>query len=305
MTELNAPVAADPQAVRQAVLREFFWLLGLPEERPLRRALQPVLGPVVGRFTDLAAEFDQSVARVGLPAAIRPYIPRFTRRFMAVGADHVPDSGPALLVSNHPGAYDLFGVLSQLPRADVRVIVSDISILRHLPATSPHFILIGRTEQSRMTAVRAAVRHLREGGVLFIFPGGIVDPDPAFMPGAAVALQRWSPSLELFLRRAPETQVVSVVVSGVLSPAWLRSPVTRLREQAKDRQKVAEAFQVIQQLLLPGSLRTNPLITFGPPLPAVDLLRSDAPVSALQAIVDHQRVLLLLHKQLRALGLAP
>jgi putative hemolysin len=212
----------------------------------------------------------------------------------------VPDSGPALLVSNHPGAYDLFGVLSQLPRADVRVIVSDISILRHLPATSPHFILIGRTEQSRMAAVRAAVRHLRADGVLFIFPGGIVDPDPAFMPGAAAALRRWSPSLELFLRRAPETQVVPVVISGVLSEAWLRSPVTRLRQEAKDRQKVAEAFQVIQQLLLPGSLRTSPLITFGPALPAVDLLRPGAPVPPLQAIVDHQRTLLLLHQHLRS-----
>jgi 1-acyl-sn-glycerol-3-phosphate acyltransferase len=259
----------------------------------------------VGRFTDLAAEFDGRVAQVGLPAAIRPYIPRFTSRFMALGAAHVPDSGPALLVSNHPGAYDLFGILSQLPRADVRVIVSDISILRHLPATSPHFILIGRTEQSRMAAVRVGVRQLREGGLLFIFPGGIVDPDPAFMPGAAKALQRWSPSLELFLRRAPDTRVVPTVVSGVLAPGWLRSPVTRLRQEPKDRQKVAEAFQVIQQLLLPGSLRTSPLVTFGPPLLASDLLSPEAPVPPLQAILDHQRLLLSLHQQLRALGLAP
>jgi 1-acyl-sn-glycerol-3-phosphate acyltransferase len=299
------PEAADPLAVRSAVLREFFWLLGLPEESPLRRVLQPLLDPVVGRFTDLAAEFDGRVAQVGLPAAIGPYIPRFTHRFMAVGAAHVPHSGPALLVSNHPGAYDLFGILSQLPRADVRVIVSDISILRHLPATLPHFIFIGRTEQSRMAAVRAGVRQLREGGLLFIFPGGIVDPDPAVSPGAAGALQRWSPSLELFLRRAPETQVVPVVVSGVLSPGWLRSPVTRLRQEAKDRQKVAEAFQVMQQLLFPGSLRTSPLITFGPALPAVDLLRPDSAVSPLQAIVEHQRTLLLLHQHLRSSGLAP
>ncbi len=299
------PQAADPLAVRRSVLHEFFWLLGLPEESPLRRALQPLLDPVVSRFTDLAAEFDQRVAQVGLPAAIRPYIPRFTRAFGAFGADQVPGSGPALLVSNHPGAYDLFGVLSQLPRANVRVIVSEISILRHLPATSPYFIPIGRTEQSRMAAVRAGVRQLREGGLLFIFPGGIVDPDPAVMPGAARALQRWSPSLELFLRRAPATRVVPIVVSGVLSPGWLHSPVTRLREQPKDRQKVAEAFQVIQQLLFPGSLRTSPLITFGPALPAVDLLRPDSVVSPLQAIVDHQRTLLLLHQHLRSSGLAP
>lgn len=296
---MSEPVAANARAVRDAVLYEFFWLLNLPAESTLRRVFQPVLGPVVGRFTDLAAEFDQGVARVGLPAAIRPYVPRFTRSLTVVGADHLPASGPALLVCNHPGAYDLFAVLAQLPRPDVRVIVSEISILRHLPATSPHFILIGRTEQSRMAAVRAAVRHLRAGGVLFIFPGGIVDPDPAFMSGAAAALQRWSPSLELFLRRAPETQVIPIVISGVLSQAWLRSPVTRLRQEAKDRQKVAEAFQVAQQLLFPASLRTSPLITFAPPLQAADLLRKDAAVSPLQAIVEHQRTLLLLHQYLR------
>jgi hypothetical protein len=99
--------------------------------------------------------------------------------------------------------------------------------------------------------------------------------------------------------------VVPIVVSGVLSPGWWRSPVTRLREQPKDRQKVAEAFQVLQQLLFPGSLRTRPLITFGPPLLASDLLSPDAPVPPLQAILDHQRLLLLLHRQLRAPRLAP
>jgi 1-acyl-sn-glycerol-3-phosphate acyltransferase len=300
-----SPQAADPLAVRHAVLREFFWLLGLPEESPLRRALQPLLDPVLGRFTDLAAEFDQGVARVGLPAAVRPYVPRFTASLTALGVGHVPAAGPALLVSNHPGAYDLFAVLAQLPRADIRVIVSEISILRHLPATLPHFIFIGRTEQSRMAAVRAGVRQLREGGLLFIFPGGIVDPDPAFMPGAARALQRWSPSLELFLRRAPETRVVPIVVSGVLSPGWLRSPVTRLRQEAKDKQKVAEACQVIQQLIAPASLRTKPLITFGPALHAAELLRKDARVPPLRAIVEHQRTLLLLHQYVRASGLAP
>ena len=44
------PMAADPAALREAVLREFFWLLGVPEESLLRQTLHPVLDTVVGRF---------------------------------------------------------------------------------------------------------------------------------------------------------------------------------------------------------------------------------------------------------------
>lgn len=296
---MNTPISVDAAALRGTVLAEFFGLLGLAEAHPLRRALTRLLGPAIGRFTDLLAEFDNHVAAQGLPAAIKPLLTRFVDGVTAVGVDLLPRAGPLLLVSNHPGAYDVFASVVQLPRSDVRVVVSEISILRQLPAAYSQFILIGQTEHTRMAATRAMLRQLRDGGVLFIFPGRLVDPDPAFMPGAAAALQRWSSSLELFLRRVPETQVVPIVASGVLSPAWLRNPVTWLRQDPIDRQKVAEAAQVIQQLLWPGSLHFHPLITFGPPLAAADLLRADAATRPLHAIVDHQRTLLALHQHLR------
>lgn len=297
--------STDPAAVRNAVLNEFFGLLGIAENHPLYAALTRLLGPLFGRFADVMAEFDAHVAHLGLPAAIRRLLSRFVDGVTAIGVDQVPATGPLLLVSNHPGAYDVFASLAQLTRSDVRVVVSEISILRHLPAAYPHFILTGETDQSRMAAARAVVRHLQADGVVFIFPGRLVDPDPAFMPGADSGLSRWSPSLELFLRRVPATRVVPIVASGVLSPAWLRSPVTWLRQDPVDRQKVAEVCQVAQQLLWPGSLHFHPLITFGPPLLAADLLRPDALVRPLQAIVEHQRTLLVLHQYLRASGLAP
>jgi hypothetical protein len=297
--------SADPAAVRNAVLNEFFGLLGIAEDHPLHAASTRLLGPVIGRFAAVMAEFDANVAQLGLPAAIRGLLSRFVDGVTAIGVDQTPAAGPLLLVSNHPGAYDVFASLAQLTRSDIRVVISEISIVRHLPAAYPHFILTGDTDHSRMAAARAVVRQLQAGGVVFIFPGRLVDPDPAFMPGADSGLPRWSPSLELFLRRVPETRVVPIVASGVLSPAWLRSPVTWLRQDPVDRQKVAEVCQVAQQLLWPGSLHFHPLITFGPPLLAADLLRPDAPVRPLQAIVEHQRTLLLLHQYLRTAGLAP
>ena len=189
------PSASHASAVRNAIFGDFFWLLGLPEASPWRHRLVPLLQPVVGRFADLAAEFDQAVAQVGLAPAIRPYYSRFAERVTVTGMETLPATGPLLVVSNHPGAYDLFLILSSLPRDDVKVIVSEISILHRLPAFDRYFISIGPSANNSVSAAKAGVRHLQAGGALFLFPGGIVDPDPAFMPGAVESLERWSPSL--------------------------------------------------------------------------------------------------------------
>ena len=185
------PSASHASAVRNAIFGDFFWLLGLPEASPWRHRLMPLLQPVVGRFADLAAEFDQTVAQVGLAPAIRPYYSRFAERVTVTGTETLPAAGPLLVVSNHPGAYDLFLILSNLPRDDVKVIVSEISILHRLPAFDRYFISIGPSASNSVSAAKAGVRHLQAGGALFLFPGGIVDPDPAFMPGAVESLERW------------------------------------------------------------------------------------------------------------------
>ncbi len=277
----------DPAELQSAVEYEFFWVLGLDEGHPLRRALTPAIRPVLGRFVEVAAPFDRDVASVGMPEALRSRAPQFINRLTATNAGLVPATGPLLLLSNHPGGLDVFLVLALLPRADIKVMVSEISILRHLPAAGPHFISIGREAGSRMQAVRAGINHLKQGGALFIFPGGILDPDPAFMPGAVEALERWSPSVELLLRRVPQTNVVVTAVGGVLSPGWYRSPVTRLREERKDRQKVAEVFQIAQQLLLPGTLDLRPSVHFAPPIAAQALGldgSSGRPLAALRTV---------------------
>jgi hypothetical protein len=294
------PSASHASAVRNAIFGDFFWLLGLPEASPWRHRLMPLLQPVVGRFADLAAEFDQMVAQVGLAPAIRPYYPRFAERVTVTGMETLPAAGPLLIVSNHPGAYDLFLILASLPRDDVKVIVSEISILHRLPAFDRYFVSIGPSASNSVAAAKAGVRHLQDGGALFLFPGGIVDPDPAFMPGAVESLERWSPSLELFLRRVPETKVVVAIVSGVLSRGWFNSPVTRLRQERKDRQKIAEACQVAQQMLWPHSIRIRPLVTFDRPFAVSELSQDGTAGSWLAAIQERARLLLALRNAILA-----
>jgi hypothetical protein len=115
------------------------------------------------------------------------------------------------------------------------------------------------------------LRHLEGGGSLMLFPSGNIDPDPAVLPGAAEALLNWSPSVDLILRRMPEVQVLVTIVSGVISPRWLHHPLVRRRSVARERQKVAEFLQTMQQLVLGKTLSFTPRVTFSSPVTAADL----------------------------------
>jgi len=111
--------------------------------------------------------------------------------------------------------------------------------------------------------IRSGIRHLLDGGALLIYPSGTIDPDPSIMPGARAELVKWSRSLEIFLRRAPQTKVLVTIVSGVLAAECIRHPITWLRKQRKDRQRLAEMLQIIQQLVLDKKFNLQPRLTFG------------------------------------------
>ena len=133
----------------------------------------------------------------------------------------------------------------------------------------------------QLQAVRSALRHLQAGGALLTFPAGEIEPDPAALPGAAAALARWSDSVGLFARLAPQTQIVPAVVSGAISAASLRNPLTRLRRTAPDQQRFAVALQV----LWPGYRRAPVHLAFGAPLSGAELLRNGAGAAAITRTV--------------------
>ena len=139
---------------------------------------------------------------------------------------------------------------------------------------------------------------MKDGGVSLIFPSGVVDPDPAVLPGAHQALGAWSSSLELILRRVPETKVLVSIVSGVLAPTCLRNPITRLPKEKWRQQKLAEFFQVMQQLFFPHSFGLTPRISFGEPLSITELSTEGEPTTILDAIIEQARELLTAHMAL-------
>jgi hypothetical protein len=157
----------------------------------------------------------------------------------------------------------------------LKVVVSDVPFMHALPAASACFVPVSMDPIERMGALRASIRHLQSGGALLIFAHGDVEPDPAFMPGAEQELGNWSPSIEVMLRKVPQTRLQIAIASGVLLPRFVHSPITRLRREPAARQKLAEFLQISQQMLAPQSVRAPVTVSLGLPI-STESLRAEA-----------------------------
>jgi Acyltransferase len=281
--------------LRRMISDEIVAALGFPSQGWLRQVLGPFFWTPANLFASLTAQIDRTVAEKGLPSAAGQLLNRFVEGIHVFGTENVPHHGPLLIASNHPGAYDSIAILANLPRQDIRVIVSDIPFLRSLPAASRHMIYTPGGVSGRMTAVRGIIRHMEAGGTVLIFPSGRVDPDPAFLEGASEGLNIWSPSLDLIMKRVPETQLLVSIVSGVLAPACFKNPIARLPAEAWRQQKLAEFLQVIQQLLFGRKFNLRPCLSFGEPATAQELTDLDNLSDLHQSIIARARQVLALH----------
>ncbi len=249
--------------LRRSLLDDIFEGFNSSGRRWMRRLIEPFVYPSAQRFVRIAAVFDQYVEHFGLREGMRRILPYFVSDVEVRGEESVPEEGPLLVVSNHPGAYDSIAIAATLPRTDLYIMASGFPILQRLPSASRHLIFITSDIKARMMAVRSAIRHLREGGAVLIFPGGRVEPDPACLPGAPEAMSAWSSSIELFLKKVPDVKVLPTVVSGVLSPRFLTNPFIRFWRGVRDPQTAAEVIQVVIQMLFPKKVQLAPRISFG------------------------------------------
>jgi hypothetical protein len=205
--------------------------------------------------------------------ACRNFIKHFVNEVKSRGEETIPVSGPVIVASNHPGAYDSIAIISKIPRPDVKVIISDIPFFKYMPNSRQRVFYATSEPSSRMNTVRASIRHLQEGGCLVIFPTGLIDPDPDVWGEAEASqhLEHWSPSIELFMKKAPQSRLVVTIASGVLDAGWAESRITHIVKPGIDRRRLAEFGQVISQLLRPGHKRYTPHISFAPPVTLDDL----------------------------------
>jgi hypothetical protein len=200
-----------------------------------------------------------------------------------------------VIAANHPAAYDSLVISANVERPDYKIIIGDIPFFEHLPHISQHAIYAPNPHDihGRMQVIRQSIRHLEEGGSLLIFARGGIEPDPDIMPHADAEFGLWSRSLEIFLKRVPQTRVLVTIVSGVIARAAFQHPFTWLRRQRPDRQRLAFMLQMIRQTLAGRELfGLMPRVSFGD---LIGLSETDTPMQTLNTITTSAQRLLQSH----------
>ena len=278
-----------------AVIGEIFLALGFSKTGTANRTFGWIFRKAAVRLSTICVTADRMVATNGFPKAATWMLTNWCSRVTGHGAETVPAKGPLLVISNHAGSYDTFVITSQLGREDLKLISSDVPFLKNLPNANSHLIFLSDKTQERMTAARAGMRTLKEGGALLLYGTGLIDPDPAVYPDAEAWIDKWLPSIDLFLRTAPDTKVVLSIVSGVVAERWAHHPITWLKRIDWQKRRLAEFCQVLQQLFFPGSLTLQPYISFTPPVAAEELLRETSSERVLPVVIARGKALLAEH----------
>jgi len=259
------------RVLTQTITGEIFYALGGKKDGFASRLFGPVFRSPTSKFARIAARFENDVVEFNPRVAANHALPKLAMRATANGIENIPTKGPVLIVSNHPGGLDSIALVSSIPRPDITALVSDIPFLNAMPGIRKHVIFVDFKAIGGMEALREAIAHLKNGGAILLFAHGEVEPDPGFMPGARGSIEEWSRSIEVMLRKVPETKLVIATVSHALLPRFIYHPLTRLRRDRAKSQKLGEVLQVIRQMLSPEKLQVHPRITFSKPLMVSDL----------------------------------
>jgi len=208
------------------------WLASFPARRLSRQILR----------------FDDLVGQHGLAAAGRYILDEFTGSTHIEGQQHVPPCGPMLAVANHPGTVDVMAICVALERRrDLKIIAAEREILQLIPNIRSRLLFVNPRAGNRSGLLRDAANHLRQGRALLTFPAGAIESDPSVRVVDTVA--GWSDSSELLVRLVPETLVLPIVVSGVISRTAQQHRIAKCFADPREREWAAATLQVLYRHL--------------------------------------------------------
>lgn len=299
----RAATTPEVSELTETLLSQIMSVMGLKRANLLTRTLHGIFHTPARRMAKLLVELDQNISQQNLYYAADIFVRNFVSHYECSGSETIPKQGPLMVVSNHPAAYDVFILVAAIKRPDLMVLASDIQIIQMLPHMAEHVIPVPYHIPSRLHTIRATEQHLQDGGAIFLFPRGNIEPDPAVSPGAEQSLLDWSSSVGHFVHNVPETISVVAAASGMLSAKWYKNPLINIWKKYEQRQKVAEIFQVASQLFTGRVPTTNPRVTFSPPLTINELGGESAGAGVILAsLTSHVRNLLASHQQPRDHG---
>jgi putative hemolysin len=185
---------------------------------PLQRSLYAVFGPVVESVLGLR-DFDEHYQRArahhrSVPESQRRSADFFDGvvRSLGVGCEvhepagfELPSSGPLVIIANHP-----FGILDPCllarfvgqRRADMKIMTN--SMLGVMPEVRECAILVNpfggeEARRENFAGMKAALRHLRSGGALIVFPSGEIS---SYKPGLGIEEAPWSSHVGALIRQS-------------------------------------------------------------------------------------------------------
>lgn len=201
------------------------------------------------KFALQMLDFDRMTGESGLPQASQRTLYHFVRDVEMFGQENIPKDGPVLFLSNHPGMTDTISLFATIARSDLRIFALDRPFLQSMPSVSRQLLYLNDDPKKRTDAVKRAATHLRNGGAVLTFPAGEIEPDPDVYSGAIEALGNWTDSAGVFLRFAPETKIAPVLVRRVLWDKAVKHPLTLIRSNRKDRERLGTSLQLLSNIM--------------------------------------------------------
>jgi len=287
---------AETKALSHSLVVEIAGSVGYRNSLLAQQLVWIFFRPVTDRLARIGVTFDRDAIQSGFSTAMENALQVFIHKVTARGKENIPSTGPLLVLSNHPGTYDSLIISSELRRDDLCFISGDIPFLKNLPQGHKHFFFISEQDQNvRTVAARQAIHHLQAGGAVLLYGFGHIDPDPAVYDDAPSIIEKWSPSIDLFLKVVPEAKLLISITSHVVSPKWRHSLLYHLRVDPLERRRLVEFGQVMTQLLFPGTFRQSPYISFASPVSTQTLQKESGSGRLLPAVIARGKTLLADH----------
>ena len=256
-------------ALTQINLNDLVSAFGWQNQPRLARPLRRIFIKPGQIFAHQMSDFDSMIGAHGLVNASRLTIKHYVRDLRVFGMDNVPASG-FLALSNHPGMADTLSVFSALNRPDLHIIALGRPFLDAMPNLSKQLFYLRDESASRVAFVRQVSSYLLNGGAALTFPAGRIEPDPDVHAGAVESLQTWTDSVGVFIRLAPETPILPILVRGVVWEKAANHWLTKIKKTKEEKNRLAAALQLLAYVMLkvkPVSVR----VQIGKPIYASDL----------------------------------